>query len=61
MSTDRRLQADIVISKGQGNFEALSGAQHRMYFLLKAKCPKLANALGVDVGDYVLRLNSLLA
>ncbi len=54
-------QADIVISKGQGNFEALSGAERRMYFLLKAKCPKLANALGVDVGDYVLRLNSLLA
>jgi uncharacterized protein with ATP-grasp and redox domains len=54
-------QAGIVISKGQGNFEALSGAQRQMYFLLKAKCPKLANALGVDVGDYVLRLNSRLA
>ncbi|MGB7983331.1 MAG: ARMT1-like domain-containing protein [Candidatus Nanopelagicales bacterium] len=53
-------QADIVISKGQGNFEALSGAQRKMYFLLKAKCPKLANALGVDVGDYVMRLNSRL-
>lgn len=53
--------ADIVISKGQGNFEALSGAERRIYFLLKAKCPKLANALGVGVGDYVLKLNSRLA
>lgn len=54
-------QADIVISKGQGNFEALSSAQRRMYFLLKAKCPRIADALSVDVGDYVLRLNSRLA
>lgn len=50
-------QADIVISKGQGNFEAMSGAERRMYFLLKAKCPRIAHALGVDVGDYVLRLS----
>lgn len=49
---------DVVLSKGQGNFEALSGAERRIYFLLKAKCPRLANALGVDVGDYVLRLGA---
>ncbi len=52
--------ADIVISKGQGNFEALSGAERRIYLLLKAKCPRLADALGVDVGQYVFRLNELL-
>ncbi len=51
-------QADVVISKGQGNFEALSGAERRIYFLLKAKCPRLAGALGVEVGEYVLRLNT---
>lgn len=54
-------RADIVISKGQGNFEALSSAQRRVYFLLKAKCPRIADALGVVVGDYVMRLNSRLA
>ncbi len=52
--------ADVVISKGQGNFEALSGAERRIYFLLKAKCPRLAAALGVEVGQYVFRLNELL-
>jgi len=51
-------QADIVISKGQGNFEALSGAERRIYFLLKAKCPRLADALGVDLGEYVLKLSA---
>lgn len=57
-STDFRAafeRADIVISKGQGNFEALSDAPRRLYFLLKAKCPKVARALDVPVGDYVLR------
>ncbi len=47
-------RADVVISKGQGNLEALSGSRRRIYFLLKAKCPRLADELGVDVGQYVL-------
>ncbi|MGB7980525.1 MAG: ARMT1-like domain-containing protein [Candidatus Nanopelagicales bacterium] len=53
--------ADVVISKGQGNFEALSGADRRIYFLLKAKCPRLASALGVEVGEYVFRSSARLA
>ncbi len=48
--------SDIVISKGQGNFEALSEVDRSIYFLLKAKCPKIAKALDVEVGDYVFRL-----
>ncbi len=47
--------ADIVISKGQGNFEALSDTSRTVYFLLKAKCPRIAKALGVDVNEYVFR------
>lgn len=46
-------RADVVISKGQGNFEALYGTPRKVYFLLKAKCPKIATALGVAVNDYV--------
>lgn len=46
---------DLVISKGQGNFEALSDAPRPLYFLLKAKCPKIAQALDVEVGDYVFK------
>jgi len=47
--------ADIVISKGQGNYEALSDSNRDIYFLLKAKCPKIAKALGVQVGEYVFK------
>ena len=48
--------ADVVISKGQGNFEALAGCGRPVYFLLKAKCSKVARFLGVDLGDSVLAL-----
>lgn len=49
--------ADVVISKGQGNYETLSDQQREMFFLLKAKCPIVAERLGVKVGDYVLKCN----
>lgn len=52
----RRLwaQADIIISKGQGNYEGLSeDADHRVFFLLKAKCPVVARSLGVKLGQIV--------
>jgi len=43
----------IVISKGQGNFEALSDCQSPLFFLLKAKCNMIAHRLGVNLNDYV--------
>ena len=46
--------ADVVISKGQANFETLSGAEREVFFLLRAKCPVVARALGVEVGAAVL-------
>ncbi|NTW72812.1 MAG: DUF89 family protein, partial [Eubacteriaceae bacterium] len=48
-------RADMVISKGQGNFEGLSDCTRKVYFLLKAKCPRVAKVLGVQVGDYVFK------
>lgn len=51
-------RADLVISKGQGNYEALMDEERRsLYFLLKAKCPMLAEKLGVQVNDYVFKWN----
>lgn len=45
--------ADVVIAKGQGNFESLSAVDRPVYFLLKAKCAMVAGNLGAGVGDYV--------
>lgn len=48
-------ESDIVICKGQGNFETLSESGRDAFFLLKAKCPVLARLIGVGLGDYVFR------
>lgn len=37
------VQADVVISKGQGNFETLSESQRPIYHLLTVKCPVVAS------------------
>jgi uncharacterized protein with ATP-grasp and redox domains len=47
-------QADIVIAKGQGNYETLSEADGHIFFLLKAKCPVIAKDIGCEVGDLVI-------
>ena len=45
--------ADVVISKGQGNYEAFS-ERDDIFFLLMAKCPVVAASLGAEPGDIVL-------
>ncbi len=48
---------DIVISKGQGNFESLSEIKG-IFFLLKAKCPVIAQRFGVTAGSYIFKYNT---
>lgn len=47
--------ADIIISKGQGNYEGLSEEKGNVFFLLKAKCPMISRKLKVNLGDYVFK------
>jgi damage-control phosphatase, subfamily I len=47
--------ADVVISKGQGNFESLSGFSGReIFYLFMAKCKTVANFAGAHLYDIVL-------
>ena len=47
--------ADLIISKGQANYETLVGQKDtRMFFLFKVKCPVVAGFLGQKNGDIVL-------
>ncbi|MFH1541479.1 MAG: ARMT1-like domain-containing protein [bacterium] len=48
-------KADIIIAKGQGNFETLDMERRNIYFLLKMKCPCLAEATGFTMGDIILK------
>ncbi len=52
-------RVDMVISKGQGNFEALSGTKRPVFFLFMAKCPVIAQDVGCEVGEVILLYRSL--
>ena len=48
--------SDIVIAKGQGNYELLSLVRG-VFFMLMVKCPVVARSLNVDTGDIILKYN----
>ncbi|MBW2610895.1 MAG: DUF89 family protein [Deltaproteobacteria bacterium] len=49
--------SNFIISKGQGNYEALSYEIGPIFFLLKVKCQVIANDIDVDEGDIILKAN----
>ena len=46
---------DIIVSKGQGNFESLTGEDAPIFFLLKVKCQVIAQHVGTKTGGMVLK------
>jgi uncharacterized protein with ATP-grasp and redox domains len=48
-------KADLIIAKGQGNYETLSDADKNIFFILKSKCPVIARDLSCEVGQMILR------
>ncbi|MGB2599340.1 MAG: ARMT1-like domain-containing protein [Candidatus Omnitrophota bacterium] len=51
--------ADVIISKGQGNYETLADEKMPIFFIFKAKCPVVASHLNCEVGDIILKKQSL--
>ena len=50
-------EADLIISKGMGNYECLSPSHRKnICFLLKVKCNVVAASLGKEVGDIICKL-----
>jgi uncharacterized protein with ATP-grasp and redox domains len=48
--------ADIILSKGQGNYEGLSDeADERIFFLFRAKCTIIARHAGVKEGTMIVK------
>ena len=47
-------RADLIIAKGQGNFETLSDAPGNIFFLFQAKCPVIAAHVGQAVGTHIM-------
>jgi len=46
--------AELILSKGQGNYEALSEEDKLIFFLFKAKCSVIAENVGCNIEDMVL-------
>ncbi len=49
--------ADIIIGKGQANFETLNETSAPIFFILKAKCPEVGRELAGEMGDIVAMFN----
>lgn len=50
----RFAEADLIIAKGQGNYETLNEQAGNIFFLLRAKCPVVAQLIGCPVGTALL-------
>jgi uncharacterized protein with ATP-grasp and redox domains len=47
--------AQLVISKGQGNFETLLGIEKKIFFLFQSKCDVVSKELGLSTGSMLLK------
>ncbi len=47
-------RADLVMAKGQGNYETLSDTAKPVFFLFTVKCPVIAGHIGEPVGSMVV-------
>ncbi|MDI6890852.1 MAG: ARMT1-like domain-containing protein [Thermodesulfovibrionales bacterium] len=48
-------EAQLVIGKGQGNFETLTGAEKKIFFLFQSKCDVVSKELGLSTGSMLLK------
>jgi uncharacterized protein with ATP-grasp and redox domains len=49
-------EADLVLSKGMGNYESLTPSHKtNIFFLLKVKCEVVASSLGAKVGEIICK------
>lgn len=53
----RFLEADMVISKGQGNYESLDEVKKNIFFLFKVKCSVVARHIDHQIGTLMLLNN----
>ena len=52
--------SELVISKGQGNYEGLSDCNKQVFFLLKTKCKIISDHLGVNEDSIILKEHKVL-
>ena len=50
--------ADLIIAKGQGNYETLHASERPIFFMLKVKCAAVACHIGQEIGSYVIKTSA---
>lgn len=53
---DRFMKADLILSKGMGNYETLSGVVAPIFFLMKVKCPIIGQHVGALQGSLIAKI-----
>ncbi|WP_372808838.1 DUF89 domain-containing protein [Pontiella sp.] len=48
-------EADLVVAKGQANYETLSTCTRPLFFLTRVKCPVIARDIGEPVGSWIVK------
>jgi uncharacterized protein with ATP-grasp and redox domains len=51
-------KSDLILSKGQGNYESLSREDRSIFFLFNVKCPVIAEDVHCRIGDIILKFQS---
>ncbi len=52
---ERFMKADLVIAKGQGNYESLCAESREIFFLFLTKCTSVSKKIGVATGTYMVK------
>ena len=52
-------QADLIISKGQGNYESLNDEHKLIYFMFRIKCPVISRVLEAPEGSLIMKRSDL--
>jgi len=52
-------RADLIIAKGQGNYETLSDTTKDVFFLLTVKCPMIGADIGAPVGSLIAKRGAI--
>lgn len=52
-------RADVIIAKGQANYECLSEENKNIYFLLMTKCDVIANDIGIEEKKMICMKNKV--
>ncbi|MFN5516297.1 MAG: ARMT1-like domain-containing protein [Cyanobacteriota bacterium] len=50
----RFASADLILAKGQGNFETLSDEPGNIFFLFKVKCSVIADLVNQPIGAHAM-------